>query len=173
MARLERVSADELREYLDEVTEKRPTLRLVVGINYKEGVSQSALADWYAISRTTVHNWLNRLERLADEPFEDVIFDADRSGRPPKLTTDQWDELVSILHESPTEIGIDAPHWSPRLVQILIDEKFDVEYSRRHVRELLNRAGFTWKTARLQFTQGDERARKAFREGFKKTDAPE
>ena len=173
MARLEQVSADELREYLDEVTEKRPTLRLVVGINYKEGVSQSTLADWYAISRTTVHNWLRRLERLADEPFEEVIFDAARPGRPTKLSPDQWDELVSILDESPDEVGIDAPHWSPKLVQIRIREQFDVEYSRRHVRELLNRAGFTWKTARPQFAKGDERAREAFREAFKKTDSSE
>jgi transposase len=173
MARLEEVSADELRGHVDEVTEKRPTLRLVVGINYKEGVSQSALADWYAISRTTVHNWLSRLERLADEPFEDVIFDAERPGRPAKISPEQWDELVSILEESPDEVGIDAPHWSPKLVQILIHEKFDVGYSRRHVRELLNRAGFTWKTARLQFAKGDESARGAFREEFKKTDSSE
>ncbi len=173
MARLEQVSADELREYLDEVTEKRPTLRLVVGINYKEGVSQSALADWYAISRTTVHNWLSRLERLTDEPFEEVIFDAERPGRPPKLTSVQWDELLSILDDSPNKIGIEAPHWSPRLVQILIEEEFDIEYSRRHVRELLHDAGFSWKTARPEYSSGDERAREAFREGFKKTDSAE
>lgn len=89
MARLEQVTADDLREHLDVVEEKRPTLRLVVGINYKEGVSQSELAEWYAISRTTVHNWLNRLERLADEPVENVVYDAERPGRPVKLSPDE------------------------------------------------------------------------------------
>lgn len=143
MARLEEVTADELREYLDIVQEKRPTLRLVVGINYKEGVSQSELADWYAISRTTVHNWLNRLERLTDETVEDAIYDAERPGRPAKLSPNQWDEIVSILEESPPEAGIDAPHWTPQLVQNLIRENFGVEYSRRHVRKILNQADFT------------------------------
>lgn len=137
MDRLEEISADELRDYLDVVEEKRPALRLVVGINYKEGVPQSELADWYGISRTTVHNWLNRLERLTDEPFEDVIYDAERPGRPAKLTPQEWDELDSILDGSPSEVGIDASRWTPRLVQLLIEEKFGVEYSRRHVRELL------------------------------------
>lgn len=137
MARLEHVSSDELRDYLDVVQDKRPTLRLVVGINYKEGVSQSTLAAWYGISRTTVHNWLNRLERLEDEPYEDVLYDADRPGRPPKLTPDQWNEVVSILGEPPTEAGIDSTEWTPQLVQGLIRDRFDVEYSRRHVRELL------------------------------------
>ncbi len=171
MARLENVSADELREYLDEVEQKRPALRLVVGINYKEGVTQSDLAEWYGVSRTTIHNWLNRLERLETEPFEDVIFDADRPGRPSKLTADEWDELVEILEEPPEQVGIDAPHWSPRLVQIFLQEEFDVTYSRRHIRELLHRAGLTWKTARPEYASGDERAREAFKEGFKKTES--
>ena len=165
MARLEEVTADELRTHLDGVDEKRPTLRLVVGLNYKAGVAQSELADWYGISRTTVHNWLDRLERLAVEPIGDVIYDADRPGRPTKLAADQWDELVSILEESPTEVGSDAPHWSPDLVQIVIREEYGVEYSRRHVRELLNRAGFTWKSARQEFVNGDERARDVFGDG--------
>jgi transposase len=142
MDRLEQVSADELRTHLDKVDEKRPTLRLVVGINYKEGLAISELANWYGLSRTTVYNWLDRFERLAEEPFDDVIYDADRPGRPTKLNVEQWHELVSILEESPTEVGIDAPNWSANHVQIFIDEEYGVEYSRRHVRELLNRAGF-------------------------------
>jgi transposase len=164
MARLEAVTAEELRTHLDEVDERRPTLRLVVGINYKRGVAQSELADWYGISRTTVHNWLDRLERLADEPLADVIYDAERPGRPTKLTAQQWDELVSILEESPIEVGSDAPQWSPDLVRMVIREEYGVEYSRRHVRELLNRAGFTWKSARQEFADGDDRARDVFGE---------
>lgn len=173
MARLENVSTDELRDYLAEVEQKRPAIRLIVGINYKEGVSQTELAEWYGVSRTTIHNWLTRLERLGSEPFEDVIFDADRPGRPSKLTSDEWNKLVEILEEPPKEHGIDAPHWSPRLVQIVLQEQFGVEYSRRHIRELLHQAGFTWKTARPEYAAGDERARKAFKEGFKKTDSAE
>ena len=173
MARLEAVSADELRAYLDEVEQKRPTLRLVVGINYKEGVSQSDLAEWYGVSRTTIHNWLNRLERLETEPFDEVIYDADRPGRPSKLSENEWEQLLSILDESPDEVGIDAPHWSPRRVQVFLEDEFDVTYSRRHIRELLHQAGFTWKTARPEYAAGDERARAAFKEGFKKTESPE
>ena len=172
MDRLEGISADELREYLDVVDEKRPALRLVVGINYKEGVPQSALADWYGISRTTVHNWLNRLERLADEPVEEVIYDAERPGRPAKLTPREWDELGSILDESPGEVGIDAPQWTPRLVQLLIEETFAVEYSRRHVRALLTEAGFSWTSARPEHSVGDERAREAFREHLESSGSP-
>ena len=45
MAHLEEMSTDELREYLAEVDSKRPTLRLVAAINYKEGVAATTIAD--------------------------------------------------------------------------------------------------------------------------------
>ena len=139
MARLEDVSADELRRYLEEVAGRRATLRLVVGINHKEGVPQTTLADWYGVSRTTIHNWLARLERLDEEPLEAVVYDADRPGRPPKLSTDRRAQLASLLEESPAAAGFeDASHWTPRLVQRLIRGEFGVTYSRRHVRELLS-----------------------------------
>lgn len=171
MARLENISADQLRDFLDEVDGKQATLRVVAGINYKEGVTQTDLADWYGVSRTTIHNWLTRLEKLENNDLEDVIYDDSRTGRPRKLNEEQWDELVTILDNSPEDVGIDAPSWTPKLVQMHIRDSYNIEYSLRHIRELLNRAGYVWKTARPTFVKGDERAREAFREGFKKTDA--
>lgn len=173
MGRLEHVTVEQLRDHLDDVGAKRPTLRLVVGINYKEGVSQTDLAEWYGVSRTTIHNWLTRLERLETEPAKDVLYDEDRSGRPSKLSDEQWSELLTILEERPAEYGIDAPNWSPILVQILLEEEFHVEYSRRHIRDLLHQAGYSWKTARPQYAASDERAREAFKKGFKKTNSAE
>ncbi|MFB6352503.1 MAG: helix-turn-helix domain-containing protein [Halobacteriales archaeon] len=140
MARLADVTADTLRAHLDDVEGRRPTLRLVVGINYKAGVTQSELADWYGLSRTTVHNWLTRLERLPDEPPEEVLYDAERPGRPSKLSDEEWGELLAMLEDSPETFGFDAARWSSRVVQRLIREQFGVEYSRRHVRYLLDRA---------------------------------
>ena len=173
MAHLEDISADQLREHLDEVESKRPTLRLVAGINYKEGVSASTIAEWYDVSVSTVHNWLNRLERLADEPVDDVLHDAPRSGRPRKLSSEEWDKLEQYLDSYPDAVGIEEPHWTPRIVQQLIEDEFDTEYTRRHVQDLLHEAGYTWKTARPDYASGDDRARDAFKEGFKKTDESE
>ena len=144
MERLENVSAAQLRAHLEEVEGKRETLRLVVGINYKQGVSQSRLADWYGVSRTTVHNWLDRLDRLESEPLEAVIHDDDRPGRPAKLTDSEREQLYRALRGSPTERGLDDPAWSPSLVQTYVREEFDVAYTLRHVRELMHEAGIAW-----------------------------
>ena len=173
MAYLEGISVEELREYLSEVEDNRPTLRLIAGINYKEGVSATTIAEWYDVSVSTVYNWLSRLDRLEDEPFEDVLHDAPRSGRPRKLSSEEWEELVRILERSPDDVGIDAPNWTPKLVRQFIEEAFDTEYSRRHVQDLLHELGYTWKTARPEYAKSDERAGEAFKAGFKKTDPPE
>lgn len=167
MGRLENITAEQLRDYVQKVEKKAETLRLVVGINYKNGVTQSELADWYGVSRTTVHNWLDRLERLDSEPLEEVIHDDQRSGRPAKLTDSDRKTLFAVLQEPPSELGLDAPAWSPPLVRAYIREEFAVDYTLRHIRDLMNEAGIVWKTARPDYDEGDNRAREAFKEGPK------
>lgn len=137
MDRLEHLSVAQLREYLDEVEGKRGTLRLVVGINYLHGIPQSELSNWYGVSRTTIHNWLERLERLPTESLETVIYDAPRPGRPPKLTSQQQATLAATLDAPPTNAGIDAKSWNPPRVQQFIRERFGVAYSLRHSREIM------------------------------------
>ncbi len=57
--------------------------------------------------------WLSRwLDRLADEPFEEVVYDQHRSRRPPELSDEQHERFVEALHEAPEEVGPDAPAWS-------------------------------------------------------------
>lgn len=141
MDRLEHLSADQLREHLDSVEGKRATLRLVVGINYLQGIPQSELANWYGVSRTTIHNWLERLEQLPTESLETVIYDAPRPGRPSKLTPDQRDTLAATLEDPPTSAGIDAKSWTPPRVQQFTREQFGVEYSLRHSREIMHEIG--------------------------------
>jgi len=169
MSRLENISLEQLQEGLDLVDDQKPTLRLSVGICYKLGNSQTDLATGFGVTRQTVHNWLTRLERLESESIEEVVYDDDRSGRPPKLSQSQQEELFATLRQSPEEQEIDAVSWYPALVRKYIEEEYETEYTLRHVRELMNDAGLTWKTARPTFRKGDERARKAYREGFKKT----
>lgn len=158
MDRLEGVTVKELHECLDRVEGKTATLRIVVGINYKNDITQSELAEWYGVTRTTIHNWLDRLERLENESLEDVIYDDHRPGRPPKLTADQQEWLESILQAPPDEWGVDANAWSVRLIKRLIADQFDVEYTPRHVRILMNRAGVTLKNEQSTQFEDSNRA---------------
>lgn len=170
MGRLENISLEDLQKCLDEVEGNSETLRLVVGINYKMGVPQSELAEWYDVSRTTVHNWLTRLERLESDPLDEVIHDEPRSGRPSKLTDSERERLHSILRDPPSETGIEASAWSPPLVRAYVADEFGVDYTLRHIRTLMGDAGIARYAARSDRQVGGERASVAFEQGIEKTE---
>lgn len=142
MGTLDGVDLDDLHDALAGVEGKKAALRISVGIGYLHGLGPTELAEWYGVSRGTVYDWLARLERLAEEPPGDVLTDAERPGRPPKLSAAERDELAEDLREPPEVAGLDEEHWTPALVERHVRAAYDVEYSRRHVRELLHDLGF-------------------------------
>lgn len=171
MATLENVSADELRELLDKLHDPDAVKRVMAAIAYKEidEMSQNDAAELFGFSSGWASKWFNRLERLEDEPVEAVVSDDPRAGRPAQLTEADREEFEAVLQEPPTAVGIDSPAWTVSLAQKYLQETYAVEYSRRHVRRLLEAAGLSWKTARPESDKADERAQKAFQEGFKKS----
>lgn len=141
MGRLEDVSIDDLHEALESITASSATLRIVVGLNYKHGVSQTEMAEWYGVSRSTIHNWLTDLKRINDTALENVVCDDSRPGRPQKIDRQQRCCLQRALTRPPRSVGYDEPEWTPELLQQYIDDQFDVQYSKRHTRTLLSRLG--------------------------------
>jgi transposase len=171
MVDLSTVSVEDLRDVLAKVDGKQPTQRLMVAINYLEedGATMDEIAQRYGYTAGWLSRWLSRLERLDSEPFEAVIYDEERSGRPPKLSAEEKQQFTDVVHDRPENVGFDAPAWSVPLAQRYLSEAFGIEYSDRHVRRLLREAGLSWKTARPEFYKSDERAQEAWAEGFKKS----
>lgn len=145
MDHLEEISIDELHRALDAVEGKKATQRLTAAIAYKNGVSQTELAEWYDVRRRTIYSWLVRLE---DGPLEQAVSDARRGGRPRKLDAEQQTGLEETLQEPPTAAGYDASAWTPALVREYIDETFDVEYSLPSCRRLMKEAGLSYRNSR-------------------------
>ena len=166
-----RISVEDLRDVLAGVEGKKPTQRLMAAINYLEedGATMQEIAQRYGYTAGWLSRWLSRFERLESEPFEAVVYDEDRSGRPPELTEQEKQQFTDVLHEPPEEVGLDAPAWSVPLARNYLNTEFDVEYSNRHVRRLLREAGLSWKTARPEYYKSDERAQEAWQDGFKKS----
>ncbi len=117
---------------------KKPTQRLLAAIAYKNDVTQTELAEWYGVQRRTIYGWLTRLD--TDEPLEQAVTDAHRSGRNRKVSEKEQEQFEATVHESPEEVGLNAPAWTPTLVQQYLDETYDVEYSIPSCRRLLKEA---------------------------------
>ena len=114
MDHLDEISVEELQDALDNVDGNKPTQRLLAAIAYKNGVTQTELAEWHDTGRRTIYSWLMRLD--TDEPLEQAVSDDHRSGRKRKLSESQQKEFERTVHEPPEEVGIDAPAWTLALV---------------------------------------------------------
>lgn len=141
MGHLETVSLSDLQQALDDIGGNKPTKRLIAAIAYKNGVTQSELADWFGVQRKTIYNWLTRLDE-GDRLLE-AASDAQRTGRNRKLTDQQLAEFQEALHEPPEKVGYNAVGWSPDLVQRFVKEEFEVDYSIPSCRRLMKEAGLT------------------------------
>ena len=95
MNHLDNISVEELQAALDNVDGKKPTQRLLAAIAYKNGVSQTELAEWYDVQRRTIYSWLKRLD--TDESLEQAVSDAKRTGRKRKLSESQLEEFEEAV----------------------------------------------------------------------------
>src|SRR6056297_2380466 len=119
---LDEISVEELQDTLDNVEDKKPTQRLLAAIAYKNGVTQTELAEWYDVQRRTIYSWLKRLD--TDESLEQAVSDDKRTGRKRKLSDQQQTEFEETVHKPPEEVGIDAPAWTPALAQDYLEETY-------------------------------------------------
>ncbi len=137
------------------------------GCNHLQG-TQTEAATLYGFFSSWASKWFNRLERLAGEAFESVVYDKPRDGRPSELSDEEHEHFVKVLHDPPEDAGLDAPAWSVPLARHYLSEEFGVEYCERHVRRLMSEAGLSSRTARPGYYKSDERAQGAWQNGFKK-----
>jgi chromosome segregation and condensation protein ScpB len=56
MDHLDEVTVEELQDALDNVEENKPTQRLLASIAYKNGVTQTELAEWHETDRSALLN---------------------------------------------------------------------------------------------------------------------
>jgi len=154
MARLGHLTVEQLHDALEQVDGRRPVQRILAAVAYKDGVTQATIAERHGVSRKTVYSWLQRFAAgsLDGSTVAEAATDADRPGRPRRLSGDQRDRLERRLQEPPTEAGLDGPTWTPALLQEHLREAFDVEYSRPSCRRLLREAGLSYRPRR----EGDD-----------------
>jgi len=164
---LDEISVEELQDTLDNVDGKKPTQRLLAAIADKNSVSQTELAEWYDVRRRTIYSWLKRLD--TDESLEQAVSDANRSGRKRKISESQQEGFEQTVNESPEEVGIDAPAWTPAVAQEFLEERYSVEYSIPSCRRLLKEAGLSYQKPRRSAAEAEESDKEEFHDEIKKS----
>jgi transposase len=106
-----------------------------------------------------------RYRRIAEQ----AVSDDKRTGRKRKLSETEQQEFEDTVHDPPEEVGIDAPAWTPALVQNYLRDTYDVEYSIPSCRRLLKEAGLSYQKPRRSAAESDETEQEEFRDDLKKS----
>ena len=112
--------------------------RLLACIHRKEGRTIMEIAELVNEPRSTVTDWLKRIEvnGLGDR------HDAKNKGAACKLSDRQLEALVEDLKAGPAAAGLGAGAWTMPLVRAHILKKFHAEYHVHSVWDLVRRLGF-------------------------------
>ena len=73
------------------------------------------------------------------------------SGRPPKLTATQKDELKQLLIAGPQAGGFSGGCWRAPMIQVLLQQRFGVVYNVFYLAEFLKNLGCSYQKARVRF----------------------
>lgn len=123
----------------------------------KTGKRISEVAKLFYVTEDAVRTWI----RMWDK--EKKVKDKKRSGRPPKLTQEEEEELCRLMDENnPQEHGYNVATWDCVELRRYIQDKFNKELSVETIRLILKRNEFKYKKVNFLFTKRDEGIRNQF-----------
>jgi len=127
------ISLEELDELIKNERDSKVLRKLsFIRLLYK-GESIIKACDLIGICRKTGYNYLHRWN---DEGFEGLLSKCRYNKGKSKLTDEQKDILKKILSEK--------DFWTSNEVQKIIKDKFNVEYSQRHICRILKSFGMKY-----------------------------
>lgn len=108
----------------------------------------------------TVRAWKRKWRRGGVDALKAKV----HPGRIPKLSAQQWRQVLSMLQRSPQEHGYDAYLWTTPLMARLIQEQFDVHYHHDYIGEMLHKLGWSCQRPAKRARERDENAIALWRE---------
>ena len=151
-----RIPLEEILFRIRSIEKDVRTLKRLYFIKYRyQGSSVAEASKNVGVTKMVSYYWQDRWNR---EGFDGLI-PRYAGGRPSRLTGEQRESLMKMLER--------RDDWSTKEVRVLIKEKFGVEYSMKHVRELLRQFGMKFGKPYPH----DYRRQKSAEDDLKKTDS--
>jgi transposase len=146
------VTLPDARELSDEVLE---ALRWRALSGCELGFTEADVAALLGVCRETVCRWWSAYSHGGGDALPH-----DRTGRPPgtgRTLSDPQAQLIQqrLNEHNPEDLGIPAPLWTRRAVQLLIQQELNIAMPVRTVGAYLHRWGYTAKRPRRHAKQQD------------------
>ncbi len=104
-------------------------------------LSQAAIARQMGVSRTAVSRWAQQLRQ--SQGNLGGLNKHRVPGRPPRLTAEQWQQLLQVLGRGALQAGFDTDRWTLRRIRAVILVEFGVEYHAHYLSHRLNTLGWS------------------------------
>lgn len=145
----------QIREYFRHNEESRFIHRLhgVLLFISKEDESCDSIGALFGNSPRSVSNWVKKVNETGNI---EVLRDKPRSGRPPRLSEKQKEELKAILQKSPDQSGVPTNIWDGKSLSFYIKNRYGIELKVRACQKLFHELGFSLKRARPVVCKSDE-----------------
>jgi transposase len=154
-----------LQDEIRRSNESRYDHRLHGVLLVAHGVSCREAASVLGDAPRTVENWVHRFEQdgLAG------LNEAERPGRPSRLSPSQLAEVEIALRQSPIEAGVEGGGvWDGKTLSRYLEHAFGVDLKARQCQRIFRQLGFRLRKPRPLIAQADAQAQAA----HKKTPRP-
>jgi len=151
--------ADELRCMARAVKDANQARRLLAIAAVYEGMDREEAARIGGMDRQTLRDWVHRF----NEEGPDGLINIKPSGRPPRLSADQKEELRRLVEAGPDPQKDGVVRWRCVDLKRVLGELFGVDLSAVRLGRVLKELGFSHISARPRHPAQDAQAIAAFK----------
>ena len=138
-------------------TNGRMRIRLLALLHIKEGADRAQAAKYLKVSRKAVNDWARKFFNNGLEGLNEKT----RSGRRSKLTQNQLLELKEYVQSH--SIKESGGRLNAAALVSVINDKFEIKYSRTNVYRLLHALNFSWITSRSRHPKQSQEIQEDFK----------
>jgi transposase len=154
-------SGEELRALARRSKDVNQSRRLLSLAAVRDGMDRGGGAKIGGMDRQTLRDWVHRFNASGPEG----LIDSWTEGPKPRLSAEQMAEFAKIVEAGPDREKGGVVRWRRIDLKGVIAERFGVDFHARHVGKLLQKLGFSHRSARPRHPAQDERAGRADRRG--------
>ena len=133
--------------------EHRQRLRHKAAELFGQGLSNAEIARQLKVSRPTISKWHGRWEKDKVAGLTIGI-----PGLGPRLSEEQWQQVVDALLEGPVAHGYDSQLWTLARIADMIQKTTGVMYNSNYVWELMGKIGWSCQKPETRAKERDEQA---------------
>lgn len=124
-----------------------------------QGISSYRVAELLGQDPRTVERWVKRFNARGFAGLSE----AERPGRPRKLSPAQWAQMETDLRAQPREFGYEQNLWDGKLLSHHLRVRYGVELGVRQCQRVFRQMGFRLRKPRPVIAEGDPVAQAAYK----------